>query len=458
VAAGNGTGAGGDNGSGTGGAGSDQTASGTNGATGASGGVAGATGATGGSAQSGGSTGSAGGAAAAGGGSGSGAAGGGGGGSGAPTLGSNGVAATCTKPTGSPVTVANVSTLSGVLGALFNPVAPAVGVWAKYVNTCNGLNGHPVNIISQDDQGDPSLSLTLIKTDIQQNHVIAFVGNIEVFSDETIAPYLDSVNVPLIGGDGLYDDVTQHHKMVFPTGSAFSVMTNTLAKDIVQGQGLKKVAIYYCVEVVICTIFGNNLNQQVTAAGGQVLKFDKISLTQPSFASQCAQAQQAGVQDIILGVDGNSDIRFADSCKNSFNYKPVFSSLSLGATAGVAADGNLDGILFPTGQFPFSDSSTPAEQLYHQSVQKYNPGLVQSVAAVIGWTGGMMAVAASKFLGPNPTPAQFIQGLNTIQNETLGGIIPPTSYSPSGPTVAQCAYLLQVKGGKFTAPNGPKCT
>jgi branched-chain amino acid transport system substrate-binding protein len=345
-----------------------------------------------------------------------------------------------------------------VLGALFNPVAPALGVWAKYVNSCNGLNGHPVSVISQDDQGDPSLALTEMKTDVQQSHVIAFVGNIEVFADQTIAPYLDSVHVPLIGGDGLYDDVTQHHPMVFPTGSVYSIMTNTLAKDVVQTLGRKKVAIYYCVEVVICAIFGDNLNRQVTAAGGQVVQYGKVSLTQPSFASQCAQAQQSGATDIMLALDANSDIRFADGCKNSFNYSPGYSSLSLGATAAVANDPNLDGTIFPTGQFPFSDNSTPAEQLYHQQVQKYNPGLVPSVAAVVGWVGGMMAVAASKYLGSNPTSDQFIQGLHTMNNESLGGIIPATTYSPSGPTVAPCAYLLQTKGGRFSAPNGPRCT
>jgi hypothetical protein len=54
------------------------------------------------------------------------------------------------------------------------------------------------------------------------------------------------------------------------------------------------------------------------------------------------------------------------------------------------------------------------------------------------------------------TPQLLLQGLATIKNETLGGLIPPTSYPAVGQTHAEnlCYYSLRFNGdGSVTAPD-----
>src|SRR5436189_62835 len=48
----------------------------------------------------------------------------------------------CAPANGTPVSLGNVSTLSGVLGELFSPVVPALKTFVSSQNACGGLNGH----------------------------------------------------------------------------------------------------------------------------------------------------------------------------------------------------------------------------------------------------------------------------------------------------------------------------
>jgi branched-chain amino acid transport system substrate-binding protein len=313
-----------------------------------------------------------------------------------------------------------------------------------------------VKLYISDDQGDPSNALAEAKTMVETNHVIAFVGNLPVLSDFSLYPYLNQVHVPLIGGDGLYDTLVQQTPMVFPAGSPFATMTNSLATHLA-GAGFKKIALFYCVEVVICSIFDQNLRSQVPAAGSTLVAEGSVSLTQPSFTSQCATAKQAGADEIIAGVEAASVIRFADSCKNSLGYTPQFSNLSIAANQEMANDPNLEGLIVPLGTFPWSDNSTPGAQLYHKLVAQYGPAIAQNASDASVWASGMLAVAASRNLGPVPTSAQFVEGLYTIKNETLGGLIPPTTFTPTARTVAPCAFLEQIIHGKFVPPNAGQC-
>jgi branched-chain amino acid transport system substrate-binding protein len=64
-------------------------------------------------------------------------------------------------------------------------------------------------------------------------------------------------------------------------------------------------------------------------------------------------------------------------------------------------------------------------------------------------------------LGDNPTSAQLVTGLQTINNETFGGITPPLTYANGGNlTPPLCVHAAQVTNGQFKLLNGgqPICT
>ncbi|MEY2569935.1 MAG: branched-chain amino acid transport system substrate-binding protein, partial [Acidimicrobiaceae bacterium] len=118
----------------------------------------------------------------------------------------------------SPIKLGHIGTYSGLLGAIFAGGQEMVQVWANWVNTHGGLNGHPVQVVTADDGGDPSRNLALTRDMVENQGVIAFVGNIVPLSLTGSKSYLEQKQIPLIGGD-LTDVAWYQSPMIFPQGA-----------------------------------------------------------------------------------------------------------------------------------------------------------------------------------------------------------------------------------------------
>jgi branched-chain amino acid transport system substrate-binding protein len=357
---------------------------------------------------------------------------------------------------GSTVYLGNVGTYSGVIGAIFTGAQQGIQAWAAYTNAHGGLNGHPVKVISADDGGDPTTSSTLVQQMVTQDHVIAFVGNLVPLTVQASLPYLQQQHIPVIGGDGTTDAWYQN-TMLFPEGTEILAAADGTVKAGV-ATGHTNFGFLYCVEDPICTGADQYLIQQGHAKtdGANPVYSASFSLTQPDFTAQCLNAQQAGANLLLLGGDGNSLERLARDC-SAQNYHPTYEAESIGVSASMQSDSQLNGMLASQATFPWMDAATPAQATYQAAIKQYAPGLVGSGASSAEWTSGMLAVAADQDLGATPTSAQFLQGLGTIKNNNLGGLSPPLTFNASGnASTTSCYFMVTLQNGAFVDPNGGK--
>jgi branched-chain amino acid transport system substrate-binding protein len=291
---------------------------------------------------------------------------------------------------------------------------------------------------------------------VTQDHVIAFVGNIVPLTVQASLSYLQQQHIPVIG---VYSATATDFQspVLFPASTEINSLSDGNIK-LALAAGKKKLGFLYCVEAPACTYAYNYLIKggHAQADGADPAYSSSFSLTQPSFTAQCLQARQAGVDFIFLGGDGNSLERVARDCAAQ-GYQPQYEAVSLGVSASMQDDPQLDGMLATQASFPWMDSGTPAQAAYQEAIRRYAPGLVGSGASSNEWTAGQLAVAASKFLGANPTAAQFLQGLWSIKNNDLGGLSPPLTFNANGnASIARCYFAIQLKGGKFADPSNGK--
>ena len=87
---------------------------------------------------------------------------------------------------------------------------------------------------------------------VQQDHVIAFLNYNDVLSTPTVAPYLESVGVPAIGGT-LAETSWFTNPDFFPQGVEAQI-GNYIGVKVGVERGLTKVGVIYCVEfALICS-------------------------------------------------------------------------------------------------------------------------------------------------------------------------------------------------------------
>ena len=354
----------------------------------------------------------------------------------------------------------NVGTYSGVVGASTATVEPMLQVWAKWVNGHGGLSGHPVKVISADDGSNPSTTLSLTEQMVQQDHVVAFVDNVQPLTLNASLNYLQQQGIPVVGGD-LLSETWNQSPILFPQGTAVDDLINNGIKAT-KLSGQTKLGFLYCVETPDCT---NGYTQLFTkggaaAAGLHPTYSAQFSLAQPDFTVECQQAQSAGVTILGLAGDANSLERMASNC-NGLGFHPQYFAFALSVVDSLKSDPNLNGLIAPVGDFPWFAGSTPASAAYLQAVQQYDPSLATSAGTSQMWTAGaLLGQAITNLNGATPTSANIIKGLDAIQNNTLGGLAPPLSFTAGQPAPrASCYFVVQIKNGAWTAPEGnaPVC-
>jgi branched-chain amino acid transport system substrate-binding protein len=361
--------------------------------------------------------------------------------------------APCAPATGSPITLGNVSTLSGVLGQLFSPVVPALQTFVKSQNACGGLNGHPINLVVGDDQGDPSTAVTVAQNQIKNSKILAFVGNIQVLTIDGMLSVVRKSGIPIIGGD-LTNNTWFSNPLLFPQGSPPQAISYGYLQAATEKFKKKKVGNVYCLEVPqACTQINKAFVELAPKFGAEAVYTAQVSITSPDYTSQCLAAKAAGVEVMAITNDAPTQNRFANSCaKVGFKPQYVMYPLGVGNEGQFLGNPNLGGSYVPMNHFPWMGSDTPALKYWQDSIRRYNPGFTSGGAASLGWAAGALLVAASSRLTEAPTTQQFLDALYEFKGQkftTLGGLTAPLTFVKGGtPKIPYCLF-----GATSTADN-----
>ena len=387
---------------------------------------------------------------------GTGATGGGVSGGGASRAGAvAGSGATAARSAGplAPILLGNVGSYSGPVGSSLAGADTMVQVWAQWTNAHGGIAGHPVQVFTADDGGDPQRSLALVKDMVENKHVIAFVANMIPFTIQAQLPYLHQHNIPIIGGENSGTAWTSDF-MVFPTGTTINEALLGDYKTAHQ-RNLTKLGIVYCLESPSCgNMHDYTVNGGAARAGETVVYQSQVTITQPDYTAQCLSAQSAGAQVIFVALEANSIMRLGASCSRQ-NYHPIYIATGIQTTRELEGNPDLEGFFAAAQDFPYMLGNTPATAPYQQAVQQYAPNLRLSGATGTAWASGQLLAKVAAGIGAQPTSQDLLNGLWSLHNETLDGLTPPLNYSKNQPSPpVSCYFLIELKGGKWTAPSG----
>jgi branched-chain amino acid transport system substrate-binding protein len=352
----------------------------------------------------------------------------------------------CQPATLSEVNIGNVSTLSGVLGELFEPVVPALDTFVASQNACGGLNGHKIRFFQADDQGDPSTAISRTIDLITKQHVLAFVGNIQVLTVDAVVPTIKKYGIPLIGGD-IATSTWFSNPLLFPQGGPPQSVSYGHLVGATQYHHATRVGHLYCIEVArSCNEINRALKELAPEMGASFVKEAQASITAPSYVSQCLDFQNAKVDALVMSLDAASMARLGRSCEQvGYHPKLMAYPLAVGNEKQFLGAKWLANTYVPMNVFPWTANATPAQKYFHAMMTKYNPGGPSGGAASIGWTAGAMLVAASATLSPaNPTTQQFLDALWQFSGQKftgLGGLSGPKTFArDEAPRVPYCLF------------------
>jgi branched-chain amino acid transport system substrate-binding protein len=362
------------------------------------------------------------------------------------------------KLTGSPIKIGLMSTLSGPQASAGSQGAAVAPAWAAWVNANGGINGHPVEVISEDDGGDPAKAQAAEKKLVDTDNVVAIV----VGADTLISVYdADAISkgVAIVGGTSNGPDWFQKAGMFAPTTDVISGVINQMVVAATVGKA-KHFASLYCSEVAACA---SAIDLQKGAAAKFDMKFSSapVSSTATSYTAECLELQQSGADYVQLNIASAAGAKLIQDCQAQ-SYNPTWgtSEQAIGKELLDIKGATMYG---PAYVFP-SAAKSPAVTEYTDAMTKYaESDNWREGSASYTWVGLQLVAKALASAGAEPTREDVINGLNSIKDEDLGGLIPNKITFTAGQPIpfggSPCSFVVGVKDGKVIAPQGltPVC-
>lgn len=343
-------------------------------------------------------------------------------------------------------------------GATASPGRDILSVWAAWVNAQGGICGRKVEMLTRDDQGNASQTSSIVKDLVENQHVVAFVGNLTALTLSAQQSYLESKHVPVIGGD-LTNGVWFKSADYFPQGSSNNEMLYRGFKAPQSRPNGKKIAFLYCIEVVTCSESYQNVvkNKLAQRAGSQIVYSKEVSITQISFAAECQAAKKAGAGVILPGGDSSFVERVANSCGQQ-GLKFAYMADGLSVSNDQANNKYLNNNLYvPTQVQPWPATNTPGAKAYHQAIRQFGPGVVESGVSMSNWVAALLAQQVLTSIGGGQvTPATVLGALHKVKNFTAGGLTAPLTFHAGAQSTTRCTGLAVLRNGKFVAEDGGK--
>jgi branched-chain amino acid transport system substrate-binding protein len=352
-----------------------------------------------------------------------------------------------------------VGTFSGPEGTTTASSKLAIEAWADSVNAAGGIDGHHVQLYVEDDAGNASTSLVEVKTLIQEDHVVAIVGE-ESINAQPWASYVEAQGVPVVGGNSA--------ELTFVTNPDFYTVGGNLLADYygevaLARQNGQKIANVYCAEDPACAVTTTLVTGFGKPLGVGLAYTSKVAATQPDFTATCQGIKQSGASSYALGLNSATILLMVAQCsQQGVTARPVGSWVT---TSVFASTAGLGGMESADPVFPFFDDSIPATRQFQAALKKYAPSVgtaAEPLTAEVAneWVSGQLFQAAVAASGSQAvTSASVKKGLYALKGDTLGGLSAPLTFTPGKPTLDNCYYEYAIIGGKFSELHGmtPQC-
>src|SRR5262245_28562907 len=237
---------------------------------------------------------------------------------------STSVAVAASKPSGTPILIGQIATETGAAGQTGRITTARDGLeaWVKWTNAHGGINGHPVESKTIDDKADPAQSASALRELVEQDHVLAIVGQATGI-EATWKDYIAGAGVPVIGGPA-YSANWFTQPMFYPATT--TVVSNIYGFiDAGATKGKKKLASILCSTSTICQDARPITVDAAKRLGMTVVYDGSADPSAASYTPQCLAMKDAGAD--VISPQGIPKVNLLRDCQRSEEHTSELQSL-----------------------------------------------------------------------------------------------------------------------------------
>ncbi len=203
----------------------------------------------------------------------------------------------CADPGGT-IKIGVYGDLSGQTSSFGQSTKNGAQMAADEINAQGGINGRQVQLIHEDDQGEPGKAATVVAKLINQDQVRALIGEVASSNSIAAAPNAQEAKVPMISPSSTNPKVTQIGDYIFRVCFIDPFQGEVMAKFAANTLKAKRAAILFDSNSDYSKGLTRFFQESFIALGGQIVSEQAYAQRDRDFSGQLTQIRSAS-PDVI---------------------------------------------------------------------------------------------------------------------------------------------------------------
>jgi branched-chain amino acid transport system substrate-binding protein len=204
-----------------------------------------------------------------------------------------------TTDAGGTIKIGVYGDLSGQTSSFGESTRDGVRMAVDEINAAGGINGRKVEIVVEDDQGQPQQASTVVTKLINQDRVVAIIGEVASSNSLAAAPRAQEAKVPMITPSSTNPKVTQVGDYIFRVCFTDDFQGAVAAKFAANTLKARKAAVLGDFNSDYSKGMTQYFEQEFTGAGGQIVARQSYTQTDADFKGQLTNIRSAA-PDVIF--------------------------------------------------------------------------------------------------------------------------------------------------------------
>ncbi len=198
------------------------------------------------------------------------------------------------------IKIGAIMPMTGDVSVYGTSTSNAIKLAIDEVNAAGGVNGQQLELVLEDDQNTPDVSINCFNKLVSQDKVDVIIGSVASKCTLAIAPLAQQAGIPLITTASTNADVTKAGDFIYRTCFIDPFQGTVCAKFALENLKLTTAAIIYDNGNDYSKGLATNFKAAFTAGGGTVTNEEAYSLADQDFSAIIAKVKEKNPQILFV--------------------------------------------------------------------------------------------------------------------------------------------------------------
>ena len=306
-----------------------------------------------------------------------------------------------------PYKIGAILEVTGGLSFLGQPAKNTFKMVVDEINKNGGINGHSLELVIYDTEGQPTRAVTFAQKLIKKDKVCAILGPLSSGSALAMIPIIEKAKIPNIALGASRKIVDPPKKWVFSTVQTDINTISRMYKYMQNVAGINKLAI-----ITATDGFGDSGREQLIKLapnyGIKIVADEKFNSKDSDMTAQLTSIKRTSAQAIVCWTVGPSEAIVTKNWKQLAINVPLYQSHGAASKSFLETAGEqAEGVIFPAPKLIVADQlpeSDPQKKILMKYKENYEGRFNQSVSKFGGNAHDAIRIMAEalKEVGENP--------------------------------------------------------